>query len=168
MTVDPGVRAGEGVGSGTGGDRFGGGGVGVLIGGVGVEDWKGGVLVGGTYTEGDFWRRATTLVLGGRSEVSVGGIVGTRADGPACCDGESDRCTGEAGVSSSAVGIAAGLVGIAALSTRSSLGLGLASGIDSMCAICRPKMVDVGVGSSSITCSTTIGPFSASSGKGPL
>lgn len=170
MAVDPGVRAGGGVGSGTGGVACGGGGVGGLIGGVGVEDCKGGGLVGGTDTEDESWGRATMLVLGGRSEDPVGVVVGTRGDRLASCDGESDRCTGAVEVSSSAVGIGAGLVDIAAaLSLRSSLGLGLASGIDSMCVICRPRMVDVGVGigSSSITCSTTIGPFSASSGKGP-
>jgi hypothetical protein len=100
------------------------------------------------------------------SDVPVGSLLGALVGGPSFCDMEADRCTGGTEVSSSAVGIGTGLFGAAAaLSLKSSLGLGLASGMDSICVTGRPKYG--GVGPSSITSLTTIGPFSPSSGKGP-
>jgi hypothetical protein len=62
-------------------------------------------------------------------DVPVGSLLGALVGGPSFCDMEADRCTGGTEVSSSAVGIGTGLFGAAAaLSLKSSLGLGLASG----------------------------------------
>jgi hypothetical protein len=104
--------------------------------------------------------------VSGVSTTSEGRLFGARVEGSASCNKETDCWAGEMKKSSSVVGIGTGwLDKVAALSLISSLGLGLASGIGSMCIIGRPK--HVGAGPSSITCFTTIGPFSPSSGKGP-
>ena len=115
-------------------------------------------------------RGATTSGSGGgvgAAMVSVGHLLGARVNSPASCSKGVDRWTGETKGSSSISGIDTGWPdAMAVLSLKSSLGLGLASGIGSRRAIGRPEYV--GAGLSSIICLTTIGPLSPSSGKGPL